>query len=117
MLEFLLHLVLTAISIYLANVIVPGVKLVPGWTILNLLLISLIFGLLNSIVKPILLFISAPLLIVTLGLFYFVVNAIILGVTAALFRSLTVSGLWAAVLGSLVITVFNWGLSMIFGID
>jgi len=109
----LLRLVLTSIAIYLAARVVPGVQLAPGWTVWHLLLVGLVFGLLNAFVKPILVFFSLPVLLVTLGLFYLVINALILWITSLFFSVLIVKGFWPAVLGGLVITLFNWAVSLI----
>ena len=115
MVQTLFRVALSSISIYLATLIVPGVELVEPWSVWNLLLIGLIFGVLNAIVKPLVVLLSLPLLVVTLGLFYFVINAIILGLTAAIFDVLVVDGFFAAILGSVVIGFFNWALNVFLG--
>jgi len=69
------------------------------------LVVALIFGLVNAILKPVLLILSLPFLILSLGLFAFVVNGALLLITAALSSHLAVSGLGAAILGSLVISI------------
>lgn len=116
MLQPILQIVLTAIAIYFTTLIVPGVNLVEPWTIWHLLLIGLIFGVLNSVIKPIVVMLSLPLLVVTLGLFYFVINALILWLTGAIFDTFVVDGFWAALLGSIIITIINWALSIFFGV-
>ena len=63
------------------------------------------FGVLNALLKPLLIILSLPFLILTLGLFAFVVNGALLLITASLTEHLAVSGLGAAILGSLVISV------------
>ena len=117
MVQTLLRVALSSISIYLATLIVSGVVLVEPWSVWNLLLIGLIFGVLNAVVKPLVVLLSLPLLIVTLGLFYFVINAIIFGLTAAIFDVLVVDGFYAALLGSIVVSAFNWALNLFFRVD
>lgn len=117
MLQPILQIVLSAIAIYLTTLIVPGVNLVEPWTIWHLLLIGLIFGLLNSVIKPIVVLLSLPLLVVTLGLFYFVINALILWLTGAVFDTFAVNGFWAALFGSIIITIINWALNIFFGVN
>ncbi len=78
----------------------------------DVLLVALVFGLLNAILKPILLFFSLPLLVLTLGLFALVVNAVMLLITASLLDDFAVSGFWTAVLGSIVISI----VTMILGV-
>jgi putative membrane protein len=117
MIQPLLQIALSAISIYLASIVVPGISLVEPWSVWNLLLIGLIFGVMNAVVKPIVLVLSVPLLIVTLGLFYLIVNALILWLTSAFFDVFYVSGFWAAFFGSIIVSAFNWALNIFFGIE
>jgi putative membrane protein len=70
--------------------------------------IGLIFGLVNAIVGPIIRLLSLPFVLLTLGLFLLVVNAALLGLTAALSDRLTVTGFGAAVLGGLILAVAGW---------
>jgi putative membrane protein len=99
----------------LATTIVPGIHF--SGSLLQLLLAGALFGLFNLIVRPIAVLISIPFLIVTLGLFYFVLNGILLWLAAQLIPGYSVSGILAAILGSLVLTVANWALHALFGSD
>ncbi len=80
--------------------------------ILTLMLVALIFGLVNEIVRPIVATLSLPLYLLTLGLFYFVVNALMLLLTSWLAGGLNlgfhVDGFWTAVFGAIVITAVSW---------
>jgi putative membrane protein len=80
-----------------------GIEMSGG--LLDVLLVALVFGLLNALLKPILLVFSIPLLIVTLGLFALVVNALMLLLTSRLLESFEVSGFWTALFGSIVISI------------
>jgi len=100
--NFLLRLLVNAAALWVAAAIVPGVALSED--ALDILLVALVFGLLNALLKPVLLILSLPFLVITLGLFAFVVNAIVLMVTAALTNALEVTGFGWALLGSLVIS-------------
>ena len=73
-----------------------------------------IFGLFNLIVRPIALFLSVPALILTLGLFYFVLNGILLWLAQFVIPGYVVNGLLAGILGSLVLMVVNWVLHGLF---
>jgi putative membrane protein len=97
----------------LATTVVPGVTFTGSW--LQLLVAGAIFGLLNLIVRPLALILSIPALILTLGLFYFVLNALLLWVFASLLPGYGVSGFWPALGGSLVLMIVNWVLSGLFG--
>ena len=101
--NFIVRLVVNALALSVAAYIVPGIRLTDGAG--SLLLVAFVFGLVNAILKPILLILSLPFLLLTLGLFAFVVNGLLLMITAALTEHLAVSGLWAAVLGSIVISL------------
>ena len=97
----------------LATTVVPGISFNGNW--LTLLVAGVVFGLFNLIVRPIALLLSAPLLILTLGLFYFVLNGILLWVVQFILPGYHVAGLVAGILGSIVITLVNWLVHSIFG--
>jgi putative membrane protein len=101
--NFLIRLFVNALALAAAAWLLPGIRMSGGF--FDVLLVALVFGLLNALLKPILLFFSIPLLILTLGLFALVVNAVLLLITSSLLDSFDVSGFWSAVLGSLVISV------------
>ena len=112
--RFLLRLLINAAALWVATKIVPGVTCSGGGA--ALLLVALVFGVLNALVRPLLALLSCPLLILTLGLFTFVINAVILLLTSALSGSLGlgfhVDGFWAAFLGALVVTLVSVLLSV-----
>jgi putative membrane protein len=72
-----------------------------------LLIAALVLGILNALVRPVLLLLTLPLTVVTLGLFVFVVNAVILKLTAFFVGGLQVEGFWTAVFGALLLSLFN----------
>ncbi|GAA2540994.1 MULTISPECIES: phage holin family protein [Streptomyces] len=88
-----------------------------GRKIGTLILVALIFGLVNFLVKPVVKLLSLPLLIVTLGLFTLVVNALMLLLTSWLADqvdlSFHVEGFWTAVLGGLIVSVVSWALNVV----
>jgi putative membrane protein len=112
--RFVLRLLVNAAALWVATRIVPGVT--HSGSGASLLLVALVFGLLNALLRPILTLLSCPLLILTLGLFTFVINAVILLLTSALSGSLGigfhVDGFWAAFLGALVVSVVSILLSI-----
>jgi putative membrane protein len=95
----------------LATTVVPGI--VFAGNIVTLLLAGLIFGVFNLIVRPIALVLSIPLLVLTLGIFYFILNGLLLWAAAGLIPGYSVAGLVPGILGSLIITIVNWLLSAI----
>ncbi len=112
--RFLLRLLINAAALWVATRIVPGVTH-PG-SEASLFAVALVFGLLNALLRPLLAFLSCPLLILTLGLFTLVINAFILWLTSALSGSLGigfhVDGFWAAFLGALVVSIVSILLSI-----
>jgi putative membrane protein len=102
--SFLLHLVLSAIAILIVAQVVGGVQ-VSGFG--SALIGALILGFVNAFVRPVMILLTLPLTIVTLGLFLFVLNAFMLWLVAALVPGFQISGFGAALLGSLLLTVLN----------
>jgi len=113
--RFLLRLLINAVALWVATRIVPGVTFLgePVY----LVVVALVFGLLNALVRPVLTLLTCPLLILTLGLFTFVINAVILLLTSALSGTLGigfhVEGFWAAFLGALVVSIVSILLSLL----
>ena len=106
MLRALLQIVLNGVAVFIAAYLVPGITY--SGSLLYLLLVGLVIGLINLIVKPIVSFFSFPLIILTLGLFYLVINGLMLYLAASLLDGLDVQGCTPAILGGLVIALFNW---------
>jgi putative membrane protein len=107
----LLRILFNAIGL-LATTVVPGIVFTGSWV--QLILGGAIFGLFNLIVRPIALFLSVPALILTLGLFYFVLNGLLLWLAQFVIPGYVVNGLLAGILGSLVLMVVNWVLHGLF---
>jgi putative membrane protein len=110
--RLILRIAANAVAL-LATTVVPGITFHGGW--LTLLLAGAIFGLFNAVVRPIALFLSLPALILTLGLFYFVLNGVLLWLASLIIPGYRVSGLLAAILGGLVVGIVNWALHAVFG--
>jgi len=111
--KILLSIVANAVALFATAYVVPGITFTGSWV--QLLVAGAIFGLLNLIVRPIALFLSLPALVLTLGLFYFVLNGLLLWAFSGLMPGYSVDGLWAGILGSLVIMVVNWVASALVG--
>lgn len=113
MLEFLLHLLLTAALLLLVARFVDGVQ-VEGWG--SALLGALVLGLVNALVRPIMVVLTFPLTVLTLGLFLLVVNAVMLWLAAALVPGVRVRGFGPALLGSLLLSLLNLAVSAVIGL-
>ncbi len=116
---FVFRLVITGLGLWAAETIVPGVR-IDGWG--NLIVAALLLGIVNAVIRPIILILTLPLTILTLpltiltlGLFILVVNGISLSLVAWLMPSFSLSGLGAAILGSIVVGLTSWCASAFVG--
>ena len=105
---FVIRVLVNGVAIYLIAQIVPGIA-VNG--ILTAFGAGLVLGLVNAIVRPILLVLTLPVTLVTLGLFLFVLNAFCLWLTAQLVKGFEIHGVWAALFGALLVSVVSWVLN------
>ena len=114
---FLLRLLINAAALWVAIQLVDGIEHRGSWW--SLLFVALVFGLLNASIKPLLKLLSLPIIILTLGLFLFVINALMLlmtGWVSGLFNlGFYVDGFWDAFLGGLIVTVVSLVLSIFTG--
>jgi len=109
MLGILIRWALSALALVLTTKIVPGIA-VSGFG--TLFIAALVLGLVNAIVRPVLIFFTLPLTLLTLGLFLLVVNAITFGLAAWLVPGFQVSGFGAALFGSIVMSILGFVFSM-----
>lgn len=101
---FLLQLVVTTILLLVVARIIPGIE-VQGLG--SAVVAALVFGLLNAFLKPLLVLLGLPFIILTLGLFYFVINALLLKLVGAVVKGFDVDGFVPALLGSLLLSLLN----------
>ena len=101
----LLKWLLNALVIIIAAFLVPGVEVAGLWTALWL---AGIFSLINLTLKPLLIILTLPINIITLGLFTFIINALLILFASSLLKGFAVSGFWSVLLFSLVLAVFNY---------
>jgi len=105
MMRFLLRAAIAALGLWLATVLVTGFTIAsPG----SLVLAALVLGVCNALVRPVLLLLTLPITVVTLGLFLLVVNAAVVGLTAWLVPGFTIAGFVPALLGSLIVSITGW---------
>jgi putative membrane protein len=94
-----------ALGLWLASRIVPGVEITtPG----TLLFAALLLGIVNAVVRPVVILLTLPITVVTLGLFLWVVNAAMLGIVAWLLAGFQIAGLGSALLASAIVSVTGW---------
>jgi putative membrane protein len=105
MLRFLFHVIAIAVALWVATLIVPGVQ-VSTWGVLAVA--ALVLGLVNALVRPLLTLLTLPITILTLGLFYLVVNGLCFALAAFLVPGFHIGGLLSAVFGALVVSLVSW---------
>lgn len=114
---FIIRLLVTAAALWVAEAIVPGIEYTGGP--LGLLVVALVFGIVNAVIRPILLVLTCPIVLLTLGLFIFVLNAFMLWLTAELSDALgiafRVEGFLPALVGGFVIAIVSTLLNVFVG--
>jgi len=113
---FLIRVLINAAALWVATVLVRGISVSGTNMIVTLLVVAVIFGVVNAVIKPLLAILTCPLYILSLGLFTFVVNALMLlltgGIAGALGLGFRVDGFWTAVVGAIVVSLVSFLLSM-----
>jgi len=114
--NILLRLIINAIGLYAATQVgIPGLRFDGDWK--TIVVVALIFGLVNALVRPILALLTCPLMALTLGLFTFVINALMLALTGWIAEQLhlgfVVDGFAAAFIGALVVSVVSFVLTLL----
>ncbi len=112
MIGFVVRVLVVALGLWLAAQIVPGIAVHGVGTLLGA---ALLLGLVNAVVRPLVVLLTLPITLVTLGLFLLVINAGMLALVAWLFEDFTVSGFWAALFGALVVSATGWLASYFIG--
>jgi putative membrane protein len=111
MTRFILRAAIAALGLWLATEWVDGIYIDAPVT---LLVAAFLLGIVNAIVRPLLILLTLPFTIVTLGLFLLVINAAMLGLVAALLRGMQIVGFWDAFWGALIVSIVSWIGSMVF---
>ncbi len=122
--EFLGRAAVTGLALWVVTLILPGLTFVGGDSSLQrvgiIFVVAIVFGLVNAIVKPIVMLLSLPLYVVTLGLFHVVVNALMLWITAWITDHTTHWGLhldkfwWTAIWAAILLSIVGWVFSVPF---
>ena len=102
---FFIRWLITAIGLWIAAAIVPGIEIQNTET---LLLAAILLGIVNAVIRPILFILTLPITVMTLGFFLLMINAAMLGLVAALLDGFMIQGFFSALLGSLIISLVSW---------
>lgn len=108
---WIINLLVTALAAFLAAKFTPGVSIRSYG---SAIILAIVLALLDFFIKPVLQFISIPVTILTLGLFLFVINALIIILASYIVKSFRVDGFWSALLFSIIFSIVSWILQLIF---
>ncbi|MGD0640632.1 MAG: phage holin family protein [Roseiarcus sp.] len=109
---FLIRAVVVALGLWLASQIVPGVEIRSTGT---LIAAALLLGVVNGIVRPILVILTFPITLLTLGLFLLVINGLMIELVSHFLTGFVVDGLWPAILTAVVVSITSWLMSSFIG--
>jgi putative membrane protein len=116
--SFLTRVIINALAIAATTWLLPGIT-IGGNRLLTVLLVAVVFGIVNAIIKPIFSFVTCGLYVVTLGLFTFIANALMLWITqyvAGWFGlQFSIDTFWTAIVAAIIISIISFVLSLIFG--
>ena len=107
--RFLITTAVNALALWIASLVISGFSLEEGFW--RIVLVAVVFGLVNAFVRPIAKLLSLPLIILSLGLFTLIINAVMLVITDWLTASLEIDGFGSAVWAAIIISVVSWGLN------
>ena len=106
---FAVRLIVNMVAILIVSYLFPKMIRVDGF--LAALVAAFLLGIVNTILRPVLVFLTFPITLLTLGLFLLIINGLMLWLVSALVKGFYVSGCWGAVLGSILISAVSWVLS------
>ncbi len=109
--NLILRWVISAASVYVAAWLVPGVQIANAW---SAFIAALIIGLINALIRPIILLLTLPVNLLTLGLFTFIVNALMFWLASSIVKGFDVTSFTAAFFGALVYWLVSWFVNGLF---
>jgi putative membrane protein len=112
MISFFIRVLIVAVGLWLAVRLVPGISINSTQT---LLVAALVLGVINAIVRPLLVILTLPITIVTLGLFLLVINGALLYLVGSLVPGVRIASFMAAFLGAIIVSLTSWAASWLFG--
>jgi len=108
----IVHWLVMTVSVMIAAYVIPGVTVSNFF---SALWVALFLGIVNLLLKPLLILITLPINILTLGLFTFVINGLIILLASSVVKGFQVSGFWVAVLFSIVLSIINFFMNLLIG--
>lgn len=108
--RFLLTWLANFVGLFLASVFFSGIGADGIWV---LVIASLIFGIVNALIKPLLVILSLPAIVLTFGLFSLIINALMLYITSAIYKPFQVNSIWSAIATVVVVWIANYAMNFI----
>ncbi len=102
---FLIRWLIVALSLFVADKLVPGIAIGSGGT---LFFAAALLGVVNAFVRPVVVLLTFPITLLTLGLFLLVINAGMLGLVAWLLDDFSIAGFWSALFGAIIVSLTGW---------
>ena len=109
--EFLIRWLITTLAVMGATYLIPGISYNSTGTLISA---ALLLGIINALIRPVLLLLSLPFIIITMGFFILVINALLLLFVSAVIPGFHVEGFWNALFAGIVIGIISWILSSFF---
>lgn len=109
---FFLRLLITALGLWVADQLLSGIAITGTG---SLIVSALLLGIVNAVIRPVILILTLPLTIITLGFFVLIVNGISLAIAAWLVPGFHIEGLWSATLGAIIVGLTSWAASAFIG--
>lgn len=109
---FLIRWLITTVAVLVATTLIPGIEVSGG--MVALLGASLFLGIINALVRPILLLLSIPLILLTMGIFLLIINAFLLQMVGWIVPGFHVDSFWSAIFGAIVVSLSSWIMSAFF---
>jgi putative membrane protein len=100
----LINIILTGLAVGIADYLIPGVAIQSFWTAI---IVGVVMGLINALIRPLVIILTLPINILTLGLFTFVINALMILLAAWIVPGFSVTGFWAALLFSVIVSLLK----------
>ena len=107
--SFLVHLLITMVAILIISYLFP--KVMKADSFMAALVAAFVLGIVNAVLRPVLVFLTLPITLLTLGIFLLVINGFMLWIASGLVPGFRVNGFFGAVLGSVLISLVSWVLS------
>ena len=109
MTEIIIHILITSVLLLIVAKIVSGIE-ISNWG--SAIITAIVLGIINAVIKPVLIILTIPITVITLGLFLLVINALMLWMAGSLVSGVRIRGFWYALLGSIVLSILNTAVYM-----